>query len=270
MSSTSPRKAALSAWLSHAKWSTRSAVRSRQWWWSTCLLIAFWVAFGVPLYQISAGYGVAHTIFGLLLAAWRAWRYSGPNEMKLVERDYIQRKLHLYALIKRVIFTAGPTERELASFENETLVLIAMYVRAHRADHSGRAIFVNLLVPVGHQSERLRVIRRNHEMRPLGVEYATSAMLAGQVFPDRTAQYSPDLIGDGFDPHGGTYRSVLAIPVHAEDGEVLGVVSIDSTEKFQFEYKRAELIDALRPYAGLLAWSLHKRRLGGTHEHAQP
>ena len=161
----------------------RVAFRSPRWWIGTLLLVGFWVLLGLPVYQAGIGRGLLHTALAVAMTFGRAWRWTSPRNMQVVEAAYLERKTLLYRLIKEMQYRVRMSAPEVERFRRDALTLIASYVRGHRADLRGVEIFVNLLVEDG---DELVVIARNHDHRLPGVRYPKAGMLAYQaIAPDK-------------------------------------------------------------------------------------
>src|SRR5262245_46358729 len=97
----------------------QGALRSWRWWTQNLIFLAFWVALGWPVYEKNIALGLTHTTFTILALAGRAWRFGGPRDMQLVERDYLTRKNRLYKLISRMQYRESMSDREIAEFQQD-------------------------------------------------------------------------------------------------------------------------------------------------------
>lgn len=231
----------------------RACLRSRKWWFQTLILLGFWVMVGWPLYQSHIARGLLHTCMVLVFAFSRARHFATGGHMPVVERDYLWRKTRLYALLKRLQFGAPMRGHEIATFQQETLELIASYVRSHRADWQRQEIFVNLLREDG---EDIVVVARDSEHRVPGARYPKRTMVAWNVIQTGRAATVGDIQEyDSLHDPDRRYRSVLILPVYGRNG-VAGAVSIDSSRGYHFDGAAPDLEKYLAPYVCLLAWTL--------------
>lgn len=233
----------------------RPSLQSWKWWWQTAILLGFWVAVGWPIYQTSVARGALHTLLAILLAVGRAKRYSAPVNMQVVHHDYLARKALLLRLVKEMQRGQTMTAFEVSRFQQETLQLIASYVRGHRSDTKRNEIFVNLLVEDGNS---LKVVARDLDHRLPGALYPKENMVAWRAIQTGIVQ----LTGDVQTEYPNTasakkYKSILALPVCADVG-VLGCVSIDSIRPCHFDLEWSELERNVSPYVALLEWTLTK------------
>jgi hypothetical protein len=232
----------------------RARVRTVSWWLRTGLFVLFWIAFGLPIYQKSLGHGIAYTLFAVAVMSARAYRWSTPKNMQMVEREYLLRKTTLYRLLKQIIRRGPHSEAELKAFQVDALSLVASYVRGHRGAPVGAEIFVNLLVPVG---DELVVVARDSDHRIPGARYPKEGMLAWEAVRSGEMCFAGDVQGELPNCAEKPYRSILVIPVMGED-RVLGAVSIDSTRRYHFDLEAGDLERFLQPYVVLLGWTLER------------
>jgi hypothetical protein len=246
-----PRTLRSKAWIYWYR--AKRALRSPKWWWSTGLLVAFWVWVGWPFWQSHPARGVLHLLAGLFLTLFKAMRYSAPREMKLVEFEYQARKNRLYKLLKQLQYQRDMAPREIALFQQEVLQLIASYVRGYRADMHGREVFTNLVVIDG---EEMVVLARNQDHRQVGARYPKHDMVAWAAMQRGEAAVLGDLARE-FPAIAVTkrYRSIMALPIMGEHG-VLGAVSIDSGRPHDFDAECDKLERYLAPYVCLLGWTI--------------
>jgi hypothetical protein len=224
---------------------------SGSWWLRTGIFLLSLGALGIPVYQKSVGLGLLHSAITVVLVLGKAAVFSSNRTMKIVHRDYLERKALLYRLIKDLQRHPEMTREEVSRFQREALELIASYVRAHRADFSRTEIFVNLLVEDG---DSLVVIARDRDHRMPGARYSRSTMAAAKVFE------SGDhiVVGNVHREYGDVekeYRSILVLPVRGRSG-ISAVVSIDSARAHHFDLEARDLERFLQPYIGLLEWTL--------------
>lgn len=179
-----------------------------------------------------------------------------PKHRLLVSRGYNERKVSLTRLIETLQRWEGrkPHADEVMSFRREALALIAGYVRDHRARFGSKEILANLLVRRG---ERVAVIGRSDPLRPVPQFYEKEeCSLAWEAFETCSPKLSGDIYADcPTTKPGKKYCSVLVLPVWFRD-EVLGVVSIDSRDKYHFHLDYDDLQVQLAPYVQLLARTL--------------
>ncbi|MEO8844578.1 MAG: GAF domain-containing protein [Kofleriaceae bacterium] len=183
-----------------------------------------------------------------------------PDHIKAIRRNYSERKLQLVSLLHTVQQwkLVEPNDREVLKFQTDALVLIASYIRDHRSDVKGKKLFANLLVKDG--IEHVKVIARADNNRPIGQRYTRDeCTLVWGAFESRSAQMTGNLQeAIPSTPLDKKYKSILTLPIIFRD-EVVGVVSIDSEEKYHFDGYFEELPTHLGPYVQLLASSLQKR-----------
>lgn len=175
---------------------------------------------------------------------------------------YEERKLRMAKIVRKA--TAVDRRREMRSREHENhdyqvecLWLIANYVRSCRGDLVGHSIFANLIVIDPEDSTLLKVIARDRE----GETYA-------RPVPQRSSR-SAKFVNVCFEPGGKTcevddlealcekgqtfeYRSIVGLPVTEPDGTVIAVVSIDSSNSYDFVGYADILAVGLQPYLELL------------------
>lgn len=231
----------------------RINLKSKKWWISTGLLIGFWIALGMPVYEKGLAQGIAHTMLALILAGGRARRYAAPRDMQLVEHEYLTRKGRLYSLLKKLMYRERMSATEVTLFQEETLQLIASYVRGFRADLRGTEIFTNLVIEDG---DDLVVVARDRDHRQPAARYPKADMVAWEAIQTGEAAVVGDLQAQI--PHVGAkkrYRSILSVPIFGPQG-VVGAVSIDSLRPHDFDSECDKLVSGLAPYVCLLGWTL--------------
>lgn len=175
---------------------------------------------------------------------------------------YEERKLRMAKIIRRA--TAVDRRRDMRSreqlnhdFQVECLWLIANYVRSCRGDLVGQTIFANLIVIDPDDPAFLKVIARDRE----GETYA-------RPVPSRSPRIGR-FVNICFEPGGKTcevddlealcelehpmeYKSIVGLPITEPDGNVIGVVSIDSSNSYDFVGYADILAVGLQPYLELL------------------
>ena len=226
--------------------------------WTTKVLLAL-ASFGLlgwPVYEKGWKHSIPYTCVWIGVGIWKGWRELSPKNMQLLQRNYIQRKLMLTRAIQDLQRAQDMSPSQVARFQQETLQLIAAYVRDHRLDTRGTTIFVNLLVEDG---DDLVVVARDRDHR---IGNARSKKWGMQCYA-AISTGAPQLIGDLYAevpdaPPGKPYRSILAIPVRYE-GQILGAVSIDSSRRYHFDREFRDLVEYVQPYVSLLAWTLPRR-----------
>lgn len=187
----------------------------------------------------------------------KAWNAHGPENLTVMTKNYRQRK---YALRNQIVamhrmHEMGP--QEVLAFREETLRIIALYVRDHQADWDGTKIFVNLLVEDG---DDLVVIARNEPHRSPLARYPKAQMAATDAF----VRGDFVVIGDLRSVHpaqtGKKYCSILVLPIFLGP-KIVGAVSLDSEVRYHFDGLERTLWDGLLPYIALLAWTLAPRHV---------
>ncbi|MEJ7596788.1 MAG: GAF domain-containing protein [Kofleriaceae bacterium] len=180
-----------------------------------------------------------------------------PDHMRDLKRTHMARQLQLWELINIAQQWIGspPSTRERNDYRDKVLALIVSYMRDHSADPKKRTIFVNLVEHVG--GNVVSVIARSDANRPLPTFYqAEQCSLVWEAMKTGVAQVTGDVYTDApLTPAGKRYHSVMALPVKfgGKTGEVVGVVSIDSEQKFHFDRHFDRLKEELSPYVQLLA-----------------
>lgn len=189
----------------------------------------------------------------LLVALWKVYRELSPRNMQLLQRNYLYRKLLLYRLVRDMERAPLLSPPEVMRFQQETLHLIATYVRDHRSDIKGMQIFANLLVEDG---DNMRVVARDRFHREGSLTSPKRKTLAWVAVSTGEPKMTGDMYADYPEtPPGKPYRSILAIPV-CRNGRVLGIVSIDSTRRYHFDREMKTLVEYLSPYVALLGWTI--------------
>jgi hypothetical protein len=208
------------------------------------------------------GYAMAGLI--LLIKVWNAIKEFDPKHLPMLKRTRTERQLLLEKLIHSVHLwvSKAPAKREIEVFQQDTLHLIASYVRDHRSDLKGKKIFVNLLIRDG---EELVVVARSDLKRPIPQRYkADECLVMWTAIETGVTQFTGDVYIDSpATPAGKPYNSVLAMPIKL-DKKVVGGVSVDSAAKYHFDRYVDELQTELAPYVQLLAVTLAGHY--GTHE----
>jgi hypothetical protein len=130
-------------------------------------------------------------------------------------------------------------------------------VRDHRADFDGKAIFANLLVDAGVD---IVVVARDTVHRKGRVRCPRDRMAAAHVFDTGERVVVGDLQKE-FPGHAPKpYSSFLIVPIYL-GGKIVGAVSIDSSERYHFDFEADDLWVCLMPYINLLAWTLSPDRV---------
>lgn len=240
-------------WLFIAKHYAWTSVLSKRWWFLVLATVIQLVGLAWPLLKFG---WAAFSLSSLLIVggyALKRWRENKPQHQHIVERNYDERKLMLYKLIHALQERELMTPPQRQAYQREVLELIACYVRDHRRDWAKTTIFANLLVE---EDDELVVVARDRDHRDGRARYPKQQMLAWTAI----STGAPALTGDVHvdfpktDP-GKPYSSILAIPIH-RNGVVVGAVSIDSSQRYHFDLDAQKLVDYLRPYVALLAWTL--------------
>lgn len=208
---------------------------------------------------IKVGFSLSTIISAISIVGMKGWSFFNelkPRHMKLLRRNYDQRKLALQKLlnIQQQWGSIPPTPREQFTFQHEALELIANYVRDHRSDARGQTIFANLIVRRGN---KIVVINRDTFDRPVPQEYTREEC---SLIWDAIETGKPQVTGNLYEqfPHtkpGKSYCSVFVLPVRWAT-HVVGAVSIDSEGKYHFDGYVEELQTGLAPYVQLLAGAI--------------
>ncbi len=247
------RVAGTARWLIITKHRVRASLGDWRWW--LRLGGATVQGYAVLLPLIKLGWDALFTAAGGIFVGQmvKRWRETAPVDMKLVHTNYFDRKARMHHLIRQVLERAIMTPPEKERFQEEALELIAMYVRAHRHDRRDPTIFANLLMLDG---DDVVVVARDRPHRRPNARYPKEQMLATRAIEECMPLVSGNIQRDY--PAMGKdrgYRSVLVIPVRLGH-EVVGAVSVDSTQAYQFDSEANDLVPALLPYIALLAWTL--------------
>jgi putative methionine-R-sulfoxide reductase with GAF domain len=191
---------------------------------------------------------------GLLLKAVKA---TAPEGITYLRTNYTQRKYALSAMLDKVYRHRDMNPSEVQAYRQEVLQVITQYVRDHRGDWGGRSIFANLLVPDG---DEIVVLARNQEHRKAKVRCQKRDMLSTEVF--ETGEIF--VVGDLQSEHPGSpkkpYSSFMVMPIRLGT-MIVGAVSVDSAEKYRFDFEADDLAIGLLPYLKLLAWTLSPARV---------
>jgi len=180
-----------------------------------------------------------------------------PKHMPILRHNHRQRQLRLEKLVHSLLLwkATPPTKREVSGFQQETLGLIASYMRDHRSDTKGKTIFANLLVR--RDGDRIVVVARSDEQRPIPQVYrAEECSVCWSVLETGGGKFTGDVYADHPNTcNGKRYHSIIALPVKL-DHRTIGVVSIDSEARHHFDRYFAELETELAPFVQLLAATL--------------
>jgi len=221
------------------------------------LVFCSFFLFAYPVWALGFRKGIAGTALWAVLALFRAVRHVDPANMKLLRKNYNERKLMLYQIVLDMQRKERMSTEEVARFQREVLQLIVNYVRSHRLDTTGTQVFANLTVVAG---DSFTVVARNQTHRTPGARYLVADTVVGVAFASGDAALTGNVYADYPDTaKGKPYRSILAIPVRSDDA-VLGVVSIDSARLYHFDWFKNDLVESLAPYVALLAWTIPGKR----------
>jgi len=187
---------------------------------------------------------------------WKGLKLTMPEGMTYVSRHYLERKYLLSAKIDAMGRMASMAAAEVQRYREEVLQIIAQYVRDHRGDFAGRSIFANLLVVDG---EDIVVLARDREHRQPAVRCRRSEMVATEVFLTGEIQVIGDLVTQIPNAPKKPYSSFMVMPIRLGKA-IVGALSIDSAERYHFDFQADELAVSLLPYISLLAWTLTPAR----------
>jgi hypothetical protein len=187
----------------------------------------------------------------------RAIKETSAEHMQFLEKNYTTRKYALGELIVEMHRLAEMTADEVSGFQERTLRLIAQYVRDHRADLKGQSIFANLLIEHG---DDVVVLSRDKPHRVPMVRHPKAQMAATSVFQDGEMVVIGDLETELPNGPKKRYRSFMVLPIYL-GAKIVGALSIDSTERYHFDFEAEELWVCLLPYVNLLAWTLAENRV---------
>lgn len=206
-----------------------------------------------PIFILGKKYAAIYIILYAAYGFSRAYQDLSPSHMRLLRRNYDDRKLRHYSLIQTMNRSDRLTPDEIHTFQADCLALIAGYVRDHRADLSAKEIYANLLIEDG---ETLVVVSRDREHRGGSVRSPKEGMLAWEAIRTHEPQVTGDVYSDYPETQPGKpYSSILCVPVLCGK-DVVGVVSIDSSRRYHFDTIFNDLVTSLMPYVALLAWTL--------------
>ena len=209
--------------------------------------------------QLSFGF------FGLYLVMnfIRAWRDFRPLIWLKAREDHAERNIGFASLI-RMLANGAAQKSKRHDFQTECLYLIANYVRSWRRDIGAKKIFANLLIIDRRRPHEIKVVARDRE----GVFDArllnTPRDLDSLRIAECVATGARCVVGDlSLESPGAVepYRSILGIPLKRwNDGAVIGVLSIDSSEPFHFDTDAQTLETNLQPYIVALEATLEGNR----------
>lgn len=223
--------------------------------WKTNLFpaVARLTATALPLFILNKKYTLIYLLLFAVYGISRAWQDLSPSHMRLLRRNYDDRKLRHYSLIQAMNRSNQLNAAEVHRFQVDCLALIAGYVRDHRADLSAKEIYASLLVEDG---ETLVVVSRDREHRSGSIRGPKEGMLAWEAIRSSEPKVTGDVYADfPATRPGKPYNSILCIPVFCGK-DVVGVVSIDSSRRYHFDGIFNDLVTSLSPYVALLAWTL--------------
>lgn len=170
------------------------------------------------------------------------------------------------AAVIRSAYNEMKTGGDRKELQQRLLVVIAAYVRSLRHDVKGTKIYANLLILSKSDSERVIVLGRSHPLvaGDERAEHKLDQMAVRQCFVLGTSKEVGDIWVE-FPKTDRTkrYRSILGIPlksVMSATPQVLGVLSIDSSEPYHFAKWEKQLINVLRPLLTLLELTLERSR----------
>ncbi|HEV7573443.1 MAG TPA: hypothetical protein VGQ21_18245 [Thermoanaerobaculia bacterium] len=171
--------------------------------------------------------------------------------------------IEVAAIMRRTYRPFTGVERK--EFQQRLLIAIANQVRSLRNDSKGTRIYANLLVRDRKDPNKIVVVARSHvhagEDR---AEYRLDEMAVRSCF----------LLGDSVEvgdiwaefpkaDRTKRYRSILGIPlksVEYDSPEVIGVLSIDSSEQHNFAKWETQLINTLLPLTTILELTMERPR----------
>jgi hypothetical protein len=148
-------------------------------------------------------------------------------------------------------------------FQRECLSLIANFVADWRHDVYARVIFANLLVVDPSDPQRLKVIARDREgmfgARLVPEYYPREGLAVAKCFAGDLVIVDDLRLEFPTTHREKQYRSILGIPLRSLDGrQIVGALSIDSSEPCHFRKVSRELEWYLQPYIKALEVSLDR------------
>jgi len=190
----------------------------------------------------------------------KALKTSAPEGLTYLPQNYLDRKYALSAKIENTFRMFEMPPSEIQAFREGVLQIIAQYVRDHRGDRKGRSIFANLLIEDGPD---IVVLARDQEHRKPMVRCPRSEMIATSVFETGEIEAVGDLRKEF--PHlpQKPYSSFMVVPIRLGT-KIVGSVSIDSAERYRFDFEAGALAASLMPYIKLLAWTLTPKHVRDT------
>lgn len=217
----------------------------------------------LPIGAVAAnGFGL-YSAFGVILlfvlGTRKVWKLgTAPANKELQDSWFSERRLAQMKLIKVLGSWSrkSPTNEQVREFQTDTLGVMAHYVRNSRADHTGRVIFANLLAP-DESGAYFDVVARDLEHRIPNARYEASNIGAvAKAYSTGDAVTVNDLVKEyPATQQEKKYRSILAVPLN-NGSQILGIISIDSSEPYHFASCADDLITAIAPYTALLIESL--------------
>lgn len=223
------------------------------------------LSFDWPLFfAVVGGVILINVVSNLWDALARGKKLVGPVHG---QKWRTQRKIAAAAILQRVNerLDRKPVDpEELQVLLADLLDCIVLHIRDVRGSHREDKVdvFANLLLVDG---DELVVVARDsnlqgeHFYREIPKRYPSASMVAGRAITAGCALSVGDLTAEYREaPRNKPYRSILAVPVIASDGETrLGALSIDSSRPYFFQTFQQgkvenELENGLQPYVHTL------------------
>ena len=197
----------------------------------------------------------------ILINVLKARKQLLPEYQRKAKENYEERKTRLTGVMHRMAL--WETERDPHDFQRECLYLIANYARSWRFDLGAKVIFANLLVRDPSDSTKIKVIARDRERlfgaRQVPVSCDIDRVAVAKCLDTGDVIIIDDLRIERPQSKGKPYRSILGVPLRSLDQkQVLGVLSIDSSEVCHFRNVANELVWSLQPYILALEFSLDR------------
>lgn len=199
-----------------------------------------------------------------------AYLYSTFHRLVLVGRfklrrladEEANRPLRLSHAISKFTLSANGREpvplTTLGEIERCVLEAIKSEVEAHTGDTTGTYLNASLLIEDPDDRGNLKCINRAVTHREFPKTYKKEGMLVWDCMQEGIAKHEPSFRGPG----GTLYKSILCLPLMYDKGgvkSVLGVVSIDHADKYEFIGLEEKLKIVLSPYLRLLELALVHR-----------
>ncbi|HKR66645.1 MAG TPA: hypothetical protein VJZ00_23160 [Thermoanaerobaculia bacterium] len=184
-----------------------------------------------------------------------------PQYQRKAQENYFERKTQFAGILQRMV--TWERERDGHGFQRDCLDLIANYVRSWHFDIGARVIFANLFVLDTTNSQRVKVIARDRERvfqaRQVPTVCDKNEVAVAECFVSKDIKIVDDLSIEYPNTPPKAYRSILGVPLLSLDGQqVVGVLSIDSSEVCHFRKVSRELVWSLQPYIKALEFSLDR------------